>query len=88
MKKCCKNCKLCLELHKWDYSLIGKSEWKFTYDGFACMAFASEGEAIHMVGIDINEGMCEMFSPKYDENLDDEPAYWQEYSFERYRCSK
>ena len=59
MIDCCANCKFNLELVKYDYSNGGCIHTK--YDGYACMAFASEGQVTHMVGIDPEIGMCEMF---------------------------
>lgn len=62
MKECCETCSRKLELKKYDYSQGGCIHTD--YDGFCCIAFGSEGIAVHMVGIDANSGICEMYSPK------------------------
>lgn len=64
MKKCCGNCRRRLDLETWDYSKIGSGNWKVKEPGFACLAFADEGLAIHIVGLAPDRDWCEMFSPK------------------------
>ena len=51
-----------MTLTKFDYSQGGCIHTD--YEGFACTAFASEGEIIHMVGMNPDEGHCEMFMEK------------------------
>ena len=58
----CENCKFKLELVKFDYSKGGCIH--STYEGYACMAFASEGQVTHMVGVRPETAMCEMFAEK------------------------
>ena len=63
MTKSCKTCKNRLDLEKWDYTDIrnhGVSKTK--YDGFACLAFASEGLVVHLVGTNEDRDMCECYS--------------------------
>ena len=62
MIDCCENCKFKLELVKFDYSKGGCIH--STYEGYACMAFASEGQATHMVGVRPETAKCEMFTEK------------------------
>ena len=61
-KSCCSNCRHKMKLTKFDYSQGGCKHTE--YEGFACTAFASEGEIIHMVGMNPDTGMCEMFGEK------------------------
>ena len=62
MEKCCNTCRLKKKLIKFDYSQGGCIHTD--YDGYACLAFASENEVIHMVGLDPEPSMCEMYSPR------------------------
>lgn len=63
MRRCCETCIFRKDLVKWDYSQGGCVHTK--YDGFACLALASEGNVIHMVGIDQHENDgCEMWIAK------------------------
>ncbi len=62
MKECCSNCKHKMTLTKYDYSHGGCEHTE--YEGFACTAFASEGDIIHMVGSNPDKGSCEMFMEK------------------------
>ena len=68
-KECCKNCKYYLKLLKWDYSHGGCEHSE--YEGFACIALANEGVAIHIVHSDNKfaeeNDYCEMFTPKEKE---------------------
>ena len=58
----CSNCKLCFGLEKLDYS---KGGCKHTpMEGFVCMAFANEGQANWMVGLDRDTIGCEVFTPR------------------------
>ena len=61
MNECCDTCKNKKDLIKLDCSQDGGIT---PYDGFACLALASEGEVDHMVGLDSSTGMCEMYAPK------------------------
>lgn len=58
-KECCNNCKYGLMIEKLDYSKGGCTHTKM--EGFTCMAFASEGLAYWMVGVDSETGVCECF---------------------------
>ena len=62
MNECCSNCRLCLRLTKYDYSGKGCEHTKL--DGFACLAFAGEGDAIWMVGLDPDKEMCECWKER------------------------
>ena len=62
MKECCNTCRKKLELKKYDYSQGGCIH--SDYEGFACLIFASEGVAIHMVGANPDKERCEEWSPK------------------------
>ena len=62
MIDCCANCKFNLELVKFDYSKGGCIH--STYEGYACMAFADEGQVTHMVGVRPETAMCETFMEK------------------------
>jgi len=69
MNESCINCKLRYELKKSDYSQGGCIHSNMP--GFICMAFADEGIAEWMYGLD-NDGKCECFMPKnkqYDVKL-------------------
>lgn len=70
MKECCNTCRLKKKLVKFDYSHGGCIHTD--YEGFACLAFAYEGEVVHMVGGDPELGKCEMYLPeekKIDEDM-------------------
>jgi hypothetical protein len=60
--ECCRNCKLRMELTKYDYSQGGCIH--SDYDGWACMICAHEGTIIHMVGLDPDRAHCEMFTER------------------------
>ncbi len=62
MSDCCENCKHNLKLVKYDYSKGGCIHTD--YDGYAYMAFASEGQVTHMVGIRPETAHCEMFAER------------------------
>lgn len=62
MNECCNTCKRKMKLVKLDFSQDGCKETY--YDGFACLAFANEGEVDHMFGLDPTRGICEMYSPR------------------------
>ena len=66
MEKCCNTCGLKKKLVKFDYSQGGCIHTD--YDGYACLAFTSDNEVIHMVGHNPELGMCEMYSPKENVN--------------------
>ena len=65
MRECCNTCKLKKKLVKFDYSQGGCIHTD--YDGYACLAFAFEDEVVHMVGVDPDVEMCEMYSPKQED---------------------
>ena len=58
----CTNCRLKLRLEKWDYSKRGVP--KQEQEGYVCLAFANEGLAAQLVGIDPEDGGCEVFVSK------------------------
>ena len=62
-KECCSTCTKKLRLEKSDYSQGGcKHSWP---SGFICLAFANEGIATWMIGLDPDsEDICEMYMPK------------------------
>ena len=62
MQECCETCRNNLQLERWDYTKpnVPKEEM----DGYVCLAFASEGLAVQMIGSDPETGRCEMFSQK------------------------
>lgn len=62
MKECCANCRRRYKLVKFEYFRGGCEHTDM--DGYICMAFADEKEAIWMVGNDERNGMCEVFLPK------------------------
>lgn len=63
--KRCNNCRYKLELVKYDYSNGGCQH--SGYAGFACMAFASEGIVIHMVGSNLETKYCECWMPRKED---------------------
>ena len=62
MKECCASCRRRYELEKFDYSRGGCEHTEM--DGYICMAFADEGKAVWMVGLNAEVGLCEVFEPK------------------------
>ena len=64
MNDCCKNCKRNLNLTKFDYTKNGCQHTKM--EGFICTAFANEGEAVWMIGLNQERDLCEEFLPKGD----------------------
>ena len=60
--ECCANCTKCLKLVRHHHYHGGVSH--IEYDDFICLAFASEGLAIWMSGVDPKKDRCEVFSPK------------------------
>lgn len=66
-KMSCKNCKRYLNLIKFDYLPTGKVNHD-KMRGYVCTAFASEGDAVWMCGLNPAEQTCEMYEEKtYDE---------------------
>lgn len=67
MKKdfeCCANCRRRYKLVKFDYSHGGCIHTDM--DGYVCMAFSDEKEAIWMVGNHEKLNMCECYVPTKD----------------------
>ena len=65
MKKCCTNCKNRFDAHKTDFTKLNTDEpIDSILDGFICMAFASEGVAYWMLGVDEDKGICEMYKER------------------------
>ena len=58
----CTECKLKLRLEECDFSKRGCLH--IPKDGYICLAFAHEGLAVHMIGVNPETGGCEMFTPK------------------------
>jgi hypothetical protein len=65
MKECCENCGNRYKLVKFDYFRGGCKHTDM--DGYICMAFASESQAVWMVGLQDQFGLCECYMPKGDE---------------------
>ncbi len=65
MKECCENCGNRYKLVKFDYSRGGCKHTDM--DGYICMAFASENQAVWMVGLQEQSGLCECYTSKGDE---------------------
>lgn len=64
MKECCANCRSQFRLVKSDYSNGGCEHTDM--DGYICMAFADERQAVWMVGLNAETALCEVFEPKED----------------------
>lgn len=64
MKECCANCKYKLSGIKFDFAKVGESKWQTFMDGFICVALASEGDAVWMLGLDQDSEICEMYTPR------------------------
>lgn len=62
MKESCANCRRRYKLTKFDYSHGGCEHTDM--EGFICMAFASEGEAIWSIGLHENFALCEEYVPR------------------------
>ena len=63
-KECCATCRRNLTIARNDYS-DGGCRTDFL-EGFVCMAFADEGIASWMVGLDPETGRCEMWGMRRD----------------------
>ena len=59
MKECWANCRRRYKLTKFDYSHGGCEHTEM--DGYICMAFACEGQAVWMVGCHEQFDLCECF---------------------------
>ena len=59
MKECCANCNRRYKLTKFDYSHGGCEHTNM--EGYICMAFADEKQAVWMVGSRENFDVCECF---------------------------
>lgn len=66
----CKNCRYRLELMKLDYRRRGCKHTKM--EGFLCTAFADEGIANWMLGLDDDNSKCECWQRKIKGNDDDQ----------------
>lgn len=62
MKECCANCRRRYKLTRFDYSHGGCEHTDM--DGYICMAFADERQAVWMVGLNAEKALCELFEPK------------------------
>lgn len=58
----CEECRHCYKARKSDYSRGGCQHSEM--EGFICMAFADEGIAEWMVGLNGRWGICEMFEKR------------------------
>ena len=67
MEEHCSNCRYCLRLTKYDYSGRGCEHTEM--DGFACLAFASEGDAIWMVGLNPEKELCECWEERKSDRI-------------------
>lgn len=63
--ECCTTCNKHMILQLNDYSQGGCQHRDC--EGFACLAFADEGIVKHMIGVDADNGMCEMYYPRKGE---------------------
>ncbi len=64
LKECCQNCRLCLKLTQFDYKPTGTVD-HVPMRGYICLAFASEGDAIWITGLNPSDtDVCEVYSPK------------------------
>ena len=65
MKECCRTCKHRLDGVKSDYTLLGSEiDIDSDMDGFICLGLAYEGVAHWMLGVDEDEGFCEMYKER------------------------
>ena len=62
MKECCESCRNRYKLVKFDYSRGGCKHTDM--DGYICMAFASENQAVWMVGQQEQFGLCECYAKR------------------------
>lgn len=62
MPESCATCRLCLDLVQYDYLQGGCKHYR--KPGFICLAFASEGQACWMMGLDKQRQKCEMYEPR------------------------
>ena len=60
--ECCANCARKLNLEQWDYK--GNACVHTKQEGFVCLALAAEGDAIWMLGLDVDDEYCEMFKER------------------------
>lgn len=65
MKECCANCRNKYELTKFDYSKDGCEHTDM--DGYICMAFAHERQAVWMLGANEQTCTCECYVPMGNE---------------------
>lgn len=65
MKECCENCRNRYKLVKFDYSKRGCQNTDM--DGYICMAFAKEKQAIWMIGLQEQNGLCECYTRGVEE---------------------
>lgn len=64
MGECCATCRNRFNLTKFDYSSGGCKHTKM--EGYICMAFAAERDAVWMVGTD-EDDLCECYERRTDE---------------------
>lgn len=62
MEECCKTCGHNLKLTRFDYTDTGCKHTEM--EGFICTAFAFEGDAIWMMGLNQEKDLCECFYPR------------------------
>ena len=60
--KCCATCKFNKRIEILDYTNGGCVHSK--PQGFACIVFLDEGTVNHMIGLDVNIGICECYIKK------------------------
>ena len=59
---CCRTCEYRLDGVKSDHTLLGSViDFDSDMDGFICLALAYEGVAYWMLGVDEENGICEMY---------------------------
>ena len=61
MKECCATCKRRMNIKKYDFTNGFRFEKP---EGYICLAFVDEGEAVWVVGNNENEDICECYQPK------------------------
>lgn len=61
MTECCKTCRRRYKLVKFDYSREGCEHTDM--EGYICMAFSNEKQAVWMIGNNENFDLCECYVP-------------------------
>ena len=65
MSSCCRTCGFRLDGVKSDHTLLGTEiPIDSDMDGFICLGLVYEGVAFWMLGVDEDNGMCEMYKER------------------------